>query len=66
MIVMALRTDGNHRYSLDEEQAIVVREVDPTAHLTLQHDQLMSECGILCFKPALRFEWRGQQRQKEA
>ena len=42
---------------LDEEQAIAVREVDATAHLALQHDQLMSERGILCFKPALRLEW---------
>src|SRR5215831_7086635 len=33
-----------------------------TANLTLQHDQLMSERGILCFKPALRLERRGQQR----
>jgi len=39
------------------EQAIAVREVDATAHLALQHDQLMSERGILCFKPALRLEW---------
>jgi hypothetical protein len=35
---------------LDEEQAIAVREVDATAHLALQHDQLMSERGILCFQ----------------
>jgi len=36
-----------------KKQAIAVREVDTTARLTLQHDQLMSERGILCFKPAL-------------
>jgi len=28
--------------------------------------QLMSEGGILCFKSTIRFERRGQQRQKEA
>jgi hypothetical protein len=39
--------------------------VDTTARLTLRHDQLMSERGILCFKPTLRLEGRGQQRQKE-
>jgi hypothetical protein len=36
------------------EQPIAVREGDATAHLALQHDQLMSEPGILCFKPAWR------------
>jgi hypothetical protein len=32
---------------LKEEQAIAVRELDPTAHLALKHDQLMSERSIL-------------------
>ncbi len=32
MIVMALRTDGNHRYSWTKEQAITVRKLDATAH----------------------------------
>jgi hypothetical protein len=47
------------------EQPIAVREGDATAHLALQHDQLMSEPGILCFKPALRLEERGNQVQQE-
>ena len=36
MIVTALSTD-------DKELSIAVREGDATAHLALQHDQLMSE-----------------------
>ena len=35
-------------------------------HLTPQNDQLMSEYRILCFKPPLRLEWRGQDGQDEA
>ena len=30
-----------------------------------QDDQLMPECRILCFKPALRLAWRGQHGQHE-
>jgi hypothetical protein len=48
---------------LDEEQAIAVRELDATAHLALQDDQLMPEHGIFCFKSGFRLERRGQQRQ---
>ena len=50
---------------LDEEQAIAVRELGPTGHLALQHDQLTPKCGILRFKSAVRFEQGGQQPQKE-
>jgi hypothetical protein len=39
---------------------------DATAHLALQHHYLMSKRGIHCFKSAIRFERRGQQRGKEA
>jgi hypothetical protein len=35
------------------------------AHLPLQHDQLMSECRVLCLKSALRLERRGEQGQEE-
>src|ERR1700694_596079 len=42
---------------MDEEQTIVVRESDPAMHLTPQDDQLMSQCRVLRFKPALRLEW---------
>jgi hypothetical protein len=50
---------------LDEEQAIAIGKVNTTAHLALQHDQLMSKRGILCFKPALRLEERGNHVQQE-
>jgi hypothetical protein len=33
--------------------------------LTPQDDQLMSECRILCFKPAPRLEGRGQDGHYE-
>src|SRR5260221_289737 len=41
-----LEDRGKPTIQLDEEQAIAVREVDATAHLALQHDQLMSERRI--------------------
>src|SRR5205809_3144568 len=50
----------------DQEQAIPIRELDATAHPPLQHNQLMSECRVLCRKSALRLEWRGEQGQEEA
>src|SRR3984893_12844075 len=50
---------------LDQEQAIAVRELDATAHPPLQHNQLMSECRVLCLKSALRLERRGKQGQEE-
>ena len=48
---------------LDKEPAIAVREPGPPLHLTPQDDQLMAERCILCFKPALRLDWRGQHGQ---
>jgi hypothetical protein len=63
MIEIALRTAGT--IQLDEEQAIAIGKVNATAHLALQHDQLMSERGIFCFKPALRLEERGNHVQPE-
>jgi len=50
---------------LEEKQAIAVRELDPTTHLALKHDQLTSERGILSLKSADRPERRNQQSQKE-
>src|ERR1700736_140835 len=50
---------------LDKEQAIAVRELDPTAHLALQYNQLLPQRGILCFKSALGLEDRGAQVQEE-
>jgi hypothetical protein len=44
---------GKPTIELDEEQPIAVRELDATAYLALQHHQLMSERGILCFKSAI-------------
>jgi hypothetical protein len=39
--------------------------MDPTTHLALQHNHLVPERGILCFKSALWLEGRGNQVQKE-
>jgi hypothetical protein len=50
---------------LEEEQAIAVRELDPTSHLALKHNQLTSQRGILSLKPADRSERQNQQPQKE-
>ena len=50
---------------LDQEPAIAIREPDPTTNLTPQNNQLMSECRILCLKPALG-EWQGRDDQNEA
>jgi hypothetical protein len=50
---------------LDEEQAIAVRELDATAHIALQYNQLLSQRGILCLKSALGLEGRGNQVQEE-
>src|SRR5215831_9743966 len=60
--------DGlQHRWKppiqLDQKQAIPVREVNATAHLPPQYDQLTSEHSIFCFKSGFRLERRGQQRQ---
>ena len=51
---------------LDQEPAVVVRQPNPTMNLTPQNDQLMSKHRILCLKPALRLERRGQHSQEQA
>jgi hypothetical protein len=48
------------KIQLDKEPAIAIRQPNPTMNLTPQNDQLMSARRILCLKPALRLEWRGQ------
>jgi hypothetical protein len=50
---------------LNKEPAVIVSEPDSPLHLTPQDDQLMAECHILGFKPALRLEWRGQDGDYE-
>ena len=50
---------------LDEEQTIAIRELNATAHLALQYNQLLPQRGILCFKSALGLEERGNQVQVE-
>jgi hypothetical protein len=65
MIVTAFEDRRKPTIQLDEEQAIAIRELDATAHLARQDDQLMPEHGIFCFKPALRLEERGNQVQQE-
>src|SRR6266849_5627870 len=37
----------------DQEQAIPIPELDAAGHPPLQHNQLMSECRVLCLKSAL-------------
>ena len=56
---------GEPSIQLDQEQAIPMRELDSTAHPTPQHNQLVSERGMLSLKPGLRLEWRGQDSQDE-
>ena len=50
---------------LDQEQPIPIRELDTTTQPPLQHNQLMSERGVLCLKSAPRLERRDQQGQEE-
>jgi hypothetical protein len=49
----------------DKEQAIVVRKPYAPVHHAAQHNHLVSERGILGFKPTLRLEWCGQDLQYE-
>jgi hypothetical protein len=50
---------------LDQEQAITVRELGATAHPPLQHNQLMSECRVLCLKSALRLDGETNRVRKK-
>jgi len=50
---------------LDEEPAVVVGKLGSTPRLAPQNDQLMSGHSILCLKPALRLERRGQHGQNK-
>jgi hypothetical protein len=49
---------------LDKKPAVVVRQPDPALHFTPQNHQLMSERRVLRFEPALRLEWRSQERKE--
>jgi hypothetical protein len=51
---------------LDEEEAVAVRNLSSAFHLSLWHDQLLPERGILCLKPAFRLEQRRQNGQQKA
>jgi len=65
MIVMALMTEGNHRYCwMKNKRSSFVSRTRPCSLLP-QHDQLLSERRVLGFKLALRLEWRGQDIQDE-
>jgi hypothetical protein len=66
MTVMTFSTDGNHRYSWIKDQAIAVGQADATFHLPPQHNQLISERGVLCLKSTPRLQGRSEQRQQEA
>jgi hypothetical protein len=48
---------------LDEEQAIGIAKLNAAVHLASKDDELMSECSILGFEPALRLKERSQQVQ---
>jgi hypothetical protein len=50
---------------LDEEYAIGVAKLNAAVHLASKDDELMPECGILVFEPALRLEGRSQQLQSQ-
>jgi hypothetical protein len=50
---------------LHEEPAVAVSRLDAAPHPPPQDDQLMSEHRILCLKPALRLERRGQHGQNK-
>jgi hypothetical protein len=53
--LISLRIDGNQ---LDQEQAIGVAKLNAAVHLASKDDELMPECSILGFEPALRLEGR--------
>jgi hypothetical protein len=46
--------------TMQEEQPIAVRALDPTAHLALKHNQLTPERGILSLEPTDRPQGRKQ------
>jgi hypothetical protein len=50
----------------DKEPAIIVREPDATLQPAPQNSQLMSKHHVLGFKPQIRLEERGQDRQHRA
>ena len=50
---------------LDEELAVAVGELDTTALLSLQHDYLLPECGILGRKLALALEEQAKQVRRQ-
>src|SRR6185437_8230576 len=51
---------------LNEEPAVVVREMSVALQPAPQDNQLMSKHRVLSLKPQLRPEWRGQDGQSEA
>jgi hypothetical protein len=57
--------EDRRKPTIQLHKEIAVSEGDESAHLALQHDQLMSERGILCFKSALGLEERGSQVKDE-
>ena len=57
---MTFSTDGNHRYSWIKTKRSPLVSADAACHLPPQHNQLISERGVLCLKPALRLERRSQ------
>src|SRR5260370_3780841 len=66
MIVMALSTDGNHRYSRTKNKRSPFVSWTRPRTLRLQHTQLMTERRVLGLKSALRLERGDGQGQEEA
>ena len=62
MIVMALRIDGNQRYSWMKNRRSV-GELDAAAYLALQHDELMPERSISA--SSRLFDLNGDQQPQE-
>ncbi len=69
-----LGPDGRHRLhdrwkppiQLQEEQAIAIRELDPTAHLALKHNQLTSERSVLSRLIDLKGKTNSLKRKKSS
>jgi hypothetical protein len=59
-----LNTPGPHISWIKNHRSWFVSRTRPCS-LRLKMRQLMSEHSVLCFKPQLRLDWRGQDGQNE-
>jgi hypothetical protein len=63
-VTKTVQDRGKPSIKVDEEPAIAIRQQDLATHVAPQYDQLVAEHHILCFKPAPRFKWCGQERKE--